>query len=116
MIGSYTALFTVPLRLPVGGPDVMKAQLLHVLAMTVRPYITVRVVPVSVGAHAGGAGSFVQLGYEKYEPVVYVEGERTGLFLEDKDSLSYYDEVLKALDQLALDEVQSRELITSIVS
>ncbi|MGW6930353.1 helix-turn-helix domain-containing protein [Lentzea sp. NPDC054927] len=104
------------LRLPVGGVDVMKAQLLHILAMTVRPYITVRVVPISVGAHAGAAGSFVRLGYEKFEPVVYLEGERTGLFLEDKDSLAYYDDVLKALDGLALDEEQSRELITSIVS
>lgn len=104
------------LRLPVGGEAVMKEQLFHILAMTVRPYITVRVVPISVGAHAGSAGSFVRLGYEKFEPVIYLEGERTGLFLEDKNSLAYYDEVLKALDGPALDEEQSRELITSIVS
>ncbi|MGW6443500.1 Scr1 family TA system antitoxin-like transcriptional regulator [Lentzea sp. NPDC055074] len=104
------------LRLPVGGREVMKGQLLHILSMAVRPYITIRVVPTSVGAHAGGAGSFVRLGYEKLEPVIYVEGERTGLFLEDKDSVTYYDEVLKALDQFALDAEQSKELITSIVS
>jgi transcriptional regulator with XRE-family HTH domain len=104
------------LRLPVGGPDVMKQQLLHILTMTVRPYITVRIVPVSAGAHAGVNGSFVQLKYEKFEPVIYVEGERTALFLEDKDSVSHYDHVVKALDALALGEEQSRELITSIVS
>jgi transcriptional regulator with XRE-family HTH domain len=104
------------LRLPVGGPDVMKQQLLHILTMTVRPYITVRIVPIAAGAHAGVNGSFVQLKYEKFEPVVYVEGERTALFLEDKDSVSHYDDVVKALDGLALDEEQSRELITSIVS
>lgn len=104
------------LRLPVGGGEVMKAQLLHLLTMTVRPYLTVRIVPVAVGAHAGLAGSFTRLRYEKFEPVIFVEGGRTGLFLEDKDSVSYYDAVIERLDQLALDEEESRALITSIVS
>jgi transcriptional regulator with XRE-family HTH domain len=104
------------LRLPVGGEEVMKAQLLHLLTMTVRPYLTIRIVPIAVGAHAGVAGSFTRLMYEKFEPVIFVEGGRTGLFLEDRDSLTYYDAVIERLDQLALDEVQSRELITSMLS
>lgn len=104
------------LRLPVGGPEVMKAQLLHILTMTIRPYVTVRIVPVDIGAHAGVAGSFMRLKFEKFEPVIFVEGARTGLFLEDKDSVTYYDDVLKALDAVALDEEQSRELITSMMS
>lgn len=103
------------LRLPVGGPDVMQAQLLHILTMTMRPYITVRVVPVAIGAHAGGAGSFVKLEYGKFAPAVWLESLGTGLFLEDKDSLSDYDEVLKLLDQQALDADQSQELITSLL-
>ncbi|MCP2245599.1 helix-turn-helix domain-containing protein [Lentzea aerocolonigenes] len=104
------------LRLPVGGPEVMKAQLLHLLTMMVRPYIRIRILPIEVGAHAGVAGSFTRLQYEKFEPVIFVEGGRTGLFLEDKDSLTYYGNVVERLDQLALDEVQSKELITSMVS
>jgi transcriptional regulator with XRE-family HTH domain len=104
------------LRLPVGGPEVMKQQLLHLLRMTIRPYLAIRIVPIAVGAHAGAAGSFMQLKFEKFEPVIFVEGVRTGIFLEDKDSLTYFDEVLKQLDQVALDEEQSRELITSILS
>jgi hypothetical protein len=48
--------------------------------------------------------------------VIFVEGGRTGLFLEDKDSVTYYDAVVERLDQLALDEEESRALITSIVS
>jgi transcriptional regulator with XRE-family HTH domain len=96
------------LRLPVGGEEVM--------TMTVRPYLTVRIMPVAVGAHAGSAGSFTRLRYEKFEPVIFVEGGRTGLFLEDKASVTYYDAVIERLDQLALDEEESRALITSIVS
>lgn len=39
--------------------------------------------PTAIGAHAGLGGSFMQLDYEKFEPVVYLEGENSSLFLED---------------------------------
>jgi hypothetical protein len=83
--------------------------------MSIRPYITIRVVPIAVGAHAGVACSFVKLDYEKFEPVIFVETLRTGLWLEDKKSLADYDKVLEAIDQLALDAQQSRELISTLV-
>ncbi|HEX7302856.1 DUF5753 domain-containing protein [Lentzea sp.] len=104
------------LRLPVGGPAVMREQLLHVLAMGNRLYISVRVVPISFGAHAGLSGSFYYLGYEKYEPVVFTETENTSLFIEDKASLGTYAEVIKLLDRQALDAEESRRLITSILA
>lgn len=103
------------LRLPVGGPHVMRDQLLHVLAMANRQYITVRVVPIAFGAHAGLSGGFRLLSYEKYEPVVFTETENTSLFVDDKASLATYVDVLKLLDRQALDPAQSRELITSIL-
>jgi predicted XRE-type DNA-binding protein len=103
------------LRLPVGGPELMKDQLIHLLAMAQRSYITLRIVPIAIGAHAGLGGSFMQLRYEKFEPVVYLEGENSSLFLEDKGSLATYTEVLKLLDRQALDAEESKELITSIL-
>ncbi|MFI6101087.1 helix-turn-helix domain-containing protein [Lentzea sp. NPDC051213] len=102
------------LRLPVGGPDVMRAQLNHIHVMLVRQYISLRIVPIAVGAHAGLSGSFTQLGFEKFEPVVFIESENSGLFLEDKRSLASYAEVLKRLDRDALDAEQSRRLITTM--
>ncbi|MDX8143901.1 helix-turn-helix transcriptional regulator [Lentzea sp. BCCO 10_0061] len=104
------------LRLPVGSPGLMQDQLLHVLAMNNRNYITVRVVPVEFGAHAGLSGSFYHLSYEKYEPVVFTETENTSLFVEDKASLTTYTEVIKLLDHQALDAEESKGLITSILA
>jgi transcriptional regulator with XRE-family HTH domain len=46
------------LRTPVGGPAVMFDQLHHLLRMSMRSYITLRVVPASLGVHAAMAGSF----------------------------------------------------------
>jgi transcriptional regulator with XRE-family HTH domain len=103
------------LRLQVGGPDVMKDQYLHLMAMAQRDYITLKVLPSAIGAHAGTSGSFLRLGYEKFEPVIFLEGETSGLFLEDTKSLAAYTSVLKRLDAQALDPEQSRELINDIL-
>lgn len=103
------------LRLPVGGAALMRTQLNHIMTMLVRRYITFRIVPIAIGAHAGLASNFTLLTYEKFEPVVYVESLNTGLFLEDKGSLDTYADALKGLDRDALDAEQSRELITSIM-
>jgi hypothetical protein len=103
------------LRLPVGGTDVMKDQYIHLLTMAQRPYISLRIVPTAIGAHAGTSGSFLQLGYEKFEPVIFIEGKTSGLFLEDTRSLATYASVLKLLDDQALDPEESKELITSIL-
>ncbi|USX50135.1 helix-turn-helix transcriptional regulator [Lentzea sp. HUAS12] len=104
------------LRLPVGGPDVMKDQYIHLLGMAQRSYVTVRIVPAAIGAHAGVSGSFIRLGYEKFEPVVFLEGENSGLFLEDPASLAVYASVVKRLDDQALNPEESRQLITGILT
>ncbi|HUQ61699.1 helix-turn-helix transcriptional regulator [Lentzea sp.] len=103
------------LRLPVGGPEVMRAQLTHIQLVLMRNYITFRIVPTAIGAHAGLSGSFTRLSFDRYEPVVFIESQNSGLFLEDKDSLACYAEVLKRLDREALDAEQSRRLITSML-
>lgn len=99
-----------------GGADVMSEQLHHLLRMSVRPYLSVRIVPTEIGGHAGAAGSFTHLKFEKYESVVFVESHAAGLFLEDAASLAIYRSVLTSLDRTALDEEQSRAVITSIVT
>jgi transcriptional regulator with XRE-family HTH domain len=103
------------LRLPVGGPNVMKDQYIHLLMMAQRSYLTLRVVPTAIGAHAGISGSFLQLGYEKFDSVIFLEGETSGLFLEDTKSLAAYSSLLKLLDKQALNPEDSKELITSIL-
>jgi hypothetical protein len=104
------------LRLPIGGPDVMRAQLNHINVMLVRQYLTLRVVPIAIGAHAGLSSSFVHLNFDRFEPVVYLENYNTGLFLEDKGSLDTFADVVKDLDRDALDEGESRWLINSMLS
>ncbi|SMC84308.1 Helix-turn-helix domain-containing protein [Lentzea albidocapillata] len=103
------------LRLPVGSPEVMADQLHHLLRVSVRPYLTLRVIPTSLGPHAGLAGSFDMLTFKKIPPIVYVESEGATVFLEDQPSVGLYEDVLKSLGRTALDEAQTRKLITDII-
>lgn len=104
------------LRLPVGGAAVMSDQLHHLLRMSVRSYITLRVVPIAIGAHAGTAGSFTLMKFSRIQPVIHAETENASIFLDDKASADIYWTVLAALDRTALDTEQSKEMITRVAT
>lgn len=103
------------LRLPVGGPDVMSDQLHELLRMAVRPYVTLQVVPAAVGAHAASAGHFQLMEFEDFKPVVYLDSETSSLFLELPEEIAAYRKVLTGLEEIALDEEQSKEVIRKLV-
>lgn len=102
------------LRTPVGGTDVMREQLLHLAKVSQRPYVVIRVVPTSIGAHAGHAGGFNLMRFHKIEPVVFVESENASLIIESPLPIKSYDAVVESLARTALDEEQSRRLINDI--
>ncbi|WP_297539869.1 DUF5753 domain-containing protein [Amycolatopsis sp.] len=101
------------LRLPVGGVDVMSDQLHHLLRMSVRQYISIRVVPATLGAHAGISGHFALIESADFGPVVYLDSETSSLFLEEKPEIQAYRRVLNALAATALPEGQSVDLIAT---
>ncbi|MGH3802421.1 MAG: helix-turn-helix domain-containing protein [Pseudonocardiaceae bacterium] len=104
------------LRLPIGGPAVMSDQLHHLLRMSVRPYLTLRVVPAALGGHAGLSGPFTLMEFAEFRPVVYLDSETSSLFLERREEATAYQRILGALAQTALDEGQSRELIATVAT
>ena len=104
------------LLVPVGGADVLRAQLHHLLQMVVRPYIEIRIVPVEAGAHAGFAGSFELMRFDRFEPVVFIECENSDLIIEGKVAVDGYEDVLKSLDRSALDAEQSRRRIVELAA
>jgi hypothetical protein len=75
------------LRRPVGGAEIMRAQLRYVLAQAALPSVSFQVLPVALGTHAGMDGAFTVLGFDDPdEPeVAYVEHTASALHL-DKDT------------------------------
>ncbi|HEX3778862.1 MAG TPA: helix-turn-helix transcriptional regulator [Pseudonocardiaceae bacterium] len=110
-------VFFVPesaLHLPVGGPDVMIEQLHYLLQISVRSRVSIRAIPTAVGAHAGSAGSCSLLEFAECPPVVYLDGETSGHFLEEPAEVRAYERVFGALLTTSLGEEQSRDLIRGL--
>jgi hypothetical protein len=104
------------LRLPVGGSRVMFDQLHHLLRMSVRPGVELRVVPISLGAHAGIDGSFILLEFAEFGPVVYLESTTSNLFLEKPEEIASYASIAETLRTTSLDEEESKELIVKVLN
>lgn len=101
------------LHRPVGGAALMRAQFDHLLEAGRRAHIEIRVLPFSVGAHAGHDGAFFVFVLPKpYPEVAYVESLAGRLYIESPRT----DRFVRAYDRLhkaALDPVESAKLITA---
>lgn len=104
------------LRAPVGGPAIMADQLHHLLRMSTRANVTIRVVPVQAGAHAGMSGSFTLMEVREFKPIVYLDSEITSVFLECPTDIAAYTAILNQLAELALDQAQSRQLLHNLAN
>lgn len=107
----------------IGSAAVMAEQLRHLLALSELPNVSIRILPLSSGAHYGAlAGTFMMLDFPLTtrttpEPsVVYSESLTGALYLDRPDELAAYEKVWASLDRLALDKQQSRHLLNKIIT
>ncbi len=105
------------LRRPVGGPAVMQAQLKRLIEVTQLRYVTVQVVPFSRGGHAAAGGSFTVLRFGEPEvpDVVYIEQLTSALYLDKREDVDHYLEVMNHLSTEALTPAASARFISEIV-
>jgi transcriptional regulator with XRE-family HTH domain len=104
------------LRMPVGGPGVMRRQLQHLLTIAERSNIVLRVLPVSAGAHAGLRGMFMILEFTDEPALVHVENQATGMFLEEESDLAGYRLALRNILNVSLAPAATVELIATIAA
>jgi transcriptional regulator with XRE-family HTH domain len=99
----------------VGGPDVMRAQLDHLMESAGLPYVTIQVIPFSRGAHPAMDSMFDILEFGAAAPtVVYVEGLMGWLYLERAQDIQRYRQVYEYLSTAALPSKESIELVAEI--
>ncbi len=92
-----------------GGPDVMRGQLKHLLDASLMPNVMIQVVPFDGGHHPGMVGSFTVVRFPLPEDpdIVYIEGVTGDIFAESEDALWYHD-VFDHLRAAALSLTESR--------
>jgi len=105
------------LRRPVGGPAVMRAQLERLVEMSKLRHVTIQVVPFSRGGHAAAGGSFTVLRFSEPEvpDVVYIEQLTSALYLDKREDVDHYLEVMNHLSTEALPPPQSAKFITEMI-
>lgn len=105
------------LRRPVGGRDVMRAQLRHLVAVTEYPRVTLQVMPFSRGGHPAAGGSFSILRFAEADlpDIVYIEQLTSALYLERRDEVDNYMEVMNRLSAEAETPADSAGLLQKII-
>ncbi|MGH3697819.1 MAG: helix-turn-helix domain-containing protein [Pseudonocardiaceae bacterium] len=93
----------------VGGPEVMRRQIRHVIDTAALPNVTVQVLPFSVGFHPAMTGSFTALRFPEVPMMntVYVQIQGAALYVEKPPGIDRYTATFERLTELALDEVRT---------
>ncbi|MDT7786397.1 MAG: hypothetical protein QOF58_4816 [Pseudonocardiales bacterium] len=101
------------LRQVVGGPRVMKAQLLHLMEVSEQPTVSLQVVPRGAGAYPAMGSPFTLLSFphRQHNDVAYLETFIRGEYVEDPALTEECAQRFAGLRQLALGEGESLELI-----
>ncbi|MFF4171808.1 Scr1 family TA system antitoxin-like transcriptional regulator [Streptomyces sp. NPDC001744] len=103
------------LRQEVGGREVMRAQLAHLLRMQEQEWVKIQILPFEAGAHAGLMGSFNLLRFDDDPDIVYTEdfiqGHMTANPSAVREGFLRYDHLRAA----ALSVEESAQLIARIM-
>jgi transcriptional regulator with XRE-family HTH domain len=97
----------------VGSPEVMRAQLEHLIRERDRANIVIQVLPFSTGEHPAMVGPFTMLTFlDPADPgVVNVENVLGALAMEQPEEIRAYEEVWSALQARAVSPDDSRAVI-----
>jgi uncharacterized protein DUF5753/helix-turn-helix protein len=90
------------LRRPIGGTEVMRAQLEALLEATSRPTVRLQVVPFHAGGHSAAGGAFTILRFPDQElpDVVYIEQLTSAIYLDKRDDVEHY---MAAMERLCVE-------------
>ncbi|TDC05159.1 XRE family transcriptional regulator [Streptomyces sp. 8K308] len=103
------------LRMRFGGPEVARAQLSHLVEMSERDNVTVRVLPFERGAFPGaGQNALYAEGAVPQLDTVQVDSMHGPAFLHADSQLAKYREQFDWLEELALPPDSSREFVRDV--
>lgn len=103
------------LRRPVGGPEVMRGQIQHLIDLADRRNVTLQIVPSVTGSYAGLPGAFTLLRFEDDPDVAYVEGHMSGQLIERGGTVRAYALVFDLIRGVALSTGESLKLLHTIL-
>jgi transcriptional regulator with XRE-family HTH domain len=110
----HVVMYEAALRVSVGGPEVMNAQLRHLLEMARRRRVTIQVVPFAAGPHPGLEGPFVLMEFPADPPLVHLENRVMSIFLEEEPHIATYKLAWQRILAKALTPERSARVIADL--
>ncbi|HZP50904.1 helix-turn-helix transcriptional regulator [Actinocrinis sp.] len=109
----WVVLDEAALRRPIGGPEVMKAQIAYLIEQAERPNITIQLLPYSVGAHAAEGGAFTLLRFAEADlpDVVYLEHLTGAQYIERPEDVEQY---ARAMDRISVDALHPEATLEAL--
>jgi transcriptional regulator with XRE-family HTH domain len=106
------------LRRPLGGREVMRAQLTHLVEVAELPQVTLQVMPFDRGGHSAAGGSFSILRFAEPElpDIVYIEQLTGALYLDRLEEADHYREVMNSLSAEAETPAESARQLKILIS
>jgi hypothetical protein len=106
----WAVLDEAVLSRPLEGPEVMRAQVQHLVEMAELPNVTVQVVPFRVGGHAAAGGPFSILRFSEPDlpDVVYLEQLTSAIYLDKRSDADGY---MAVMDRLCIDAISRGDTI-----
>ncbi|MDI6103112.1 helix-turn-helix transcriptional regulator [Actinoplanes sp. NEAU-A12] len=90
------------LRRPIGGVDVMRAQIESLIEASKLPGVRLQIIPFQAGGHAAAGGPFAILRFPEPElpDVVYVEQLTSAIYLDKREDVDHY---AMAMERVCID-------------
>lgn len=105
-----------PLRRVVGGVEVQRRQLEHLLEVSEQRHIDIRVLPQDLEWHAGLRGPFTFIDMpDPFPDVVYLETFVDRTFIETSSKVDKYRQAYTELHRVARSARESAQFITSVL-
>jgi hypothetical protein len=94
----------------------MRAQLDRLTEMICLPQVTIQVIPLGGDGHAAAGGSFTLMRFAEPElpDVVYIEQLTSALYLDDRQDIDHYLDVMNELSAQALTPDRATRFIAEI--
>jgi transcriptional regulator with XRE-family HTH domain len=105
------------LRRPVGGSEVMRGQLERLIEATKLATVTLQLLPFAAGAHPAMAGAFsiLRFGDQELPDVVYLEHLTGASYLDKRDEVERYLDIMELLCLQAEPPAGTVELLQGIL-
>jgi transcriptional regulator with XRE-family HTH domain len=105
------------LRWPVGGPEVMRAQIDHLIEVNRLPHVTLQLMPFANGPHPAlraGAYHLFRFRARELPDIVYLNGLVGAVYLDKADDVVVYREALDRLGAQAAPARKTESLLGAI--